>query len=76
MPIKDVNSPVNTRNTGSKLRSNLPISPGARSHPDRAGGSKFDSVPPQSTHRGTGVSPHAEEPSIPSSTPVVTGPED
>jgi hypothetical protein len=29
MPEREVNSPVNTRNTTSKLRSNLPLSPGA-----------------------------------------------
>jgi hypothetical protein len=75
MPIKDVNFPVNTRNTGSKLRSNLPLSPGARSDPGRVGGPKFDSVPPQPTHRGTGVSPHAEEP-VPGSPTIVSGPED
>ena len=72
MPIKDVNSPVNTRNTGSKLSSKVPLSPGARSNPDRAGGPKFDSVPPQPQHRGAGVSPHAEEPAE----LKITGPED
>jgi hypothetical protein len=31
--LKQVNSPVNTRNTSSKLKSPLPLSPGARSDP-------------------------------------------
>ena len=35
MPEKDVNSPVNTRHPASKLSSNLPLSPGARSDPGR-----------------------------------------
>src|SRR5262249_34242822 len=36
MPEKDVNSPVNTRNTTSKLSGNIPgFSPGAKSAPGR-----------------------------------------
>jgi hypothetical protein len=71
MPEREVNSPVNSRNTTSKLRSNLPLSPGAKSNPS-AGGPKFDSVPPQPQHR---TATH-EEPPIPGGTTVVTGPED
>jgi hypothetical protein len=47
--IKDVNSPVNTANTGSKVGSGQPKSPGAFSSPGRVGGARFDSVPPQSS---------------------------
>ena len=72
MPIKDVNSPVNTCNTGSKLRSSLPLSPGARNDPRRVGGPKFDSAPSEPQRR---TATHQEVP-VPSSTPVVTGPED
>jgi len=36
MAEKEVNSPVNTRNTTSKLRGNIPgFSPGAKSDPSR-----------------------------------------
>jgi len=35
MAEREVNSPVNSRNTASKLHSNLPLSPGARSDPSR-----------------------------------------
>jgi len=73
MPEKEVNSPVNTRNTGSKLSGNIPgFSPGARSDPGRVGGPTFD-APPEPQHR---TATHQEEPPIPSSTPVVTGPEE
>jgi len=68
-----VNSPVNTRNTMSKLRSNQPLSPGARSDPGRAGGPRFDAGVPTSQLRAT-RSAHQEEPPIPGSTPVVVGP--
>jgi hypothetical protein len=70
MPERDVCSPVTRK--GSKVGSGQPMSPGARSNPDRRGGPKFDSVPPQPQHRAT---THQEQP-IPSSTPIVTGPED
>ena len=74
MPEKEVNSPVNTRNTGSKLSGNIPgSSPGAKSDPGREGGPRFDNVQPQPQHR---TATHQEEPPIPSSTPVVTGPEE
>ena len=70
MGISDVASPVTRK--GSKVASGQPLSPGARSNPDRAGGPKFDSVPPQPQHR---TATH-EEPPIPGGTTVVTGPED
>jgi len=70
MGISEVCSPVTRR--GSKVASGQPLSPGARSDPGREGGPKFDSVPPQPQHR---AATH-QEPSIPSSTPVVVGPED
>lgn len=71
MPEREVNSPVNTRNTTSKLSGNIPgFSPGAKTDPGREGGPKFDSVQPQ--HR---TATHQETP-VPSATPVVIGPED
>ena len=76
MPERDVESPVNTRNTTSKLRSNQPLSPGARSDPGRAGGARFDAGVPTSQLRTTRAA-HQEEPPIPpSSTTVTVGPED
>jgi hypothetical protein len=64
--FKEVNSPVNTRNTTSKLKSNLPLSPGARSDPSKRG----DSVPAQPQH--SQVSRHSEEPA----SIQITGPEE
>jgi hypothetical protein len=77
MPEREVESPVNTRNSTSKLKPPrpLPISPGARSDPGRAEGPKFDAVP-MSQLRGSRAA-HQEEPPIPpSSTTTVVGPED
>jgi hypothetical protein len=45
MGICEVKSPVSTTTPGSKLSSNLPLSPGARSDPGRR-----DSVPNQPSH--------------------------
>ena len=70
MGISDVASPVTRK--GSKVASGQPLSPGARSNPDRAGGPKFDSVQPQPQRR---TATHQEIP-VPSSTPVVVGPEE
>lgn len=67
--MAEVQSPVSRR--GSKVGSNQPLSPGARSDPGRAEGPKFDSVPPQQSH----VSRHAEPP-LPGATTNVVGPED
>jgi len=78
MPEREVNSPVNTRNTTSKLRSNQPLSPGARSHPGRAGGPRFDNAQPEpepQPQRRDRTVAHQEDP-IPSSTPVTVGPEE
>jgi hypothetical protein len=76
MPEREVESPVNTRNTTSKLTSNLPLSPGARSNPGRAEGPRFDNAVPQSQLRTTRAA-HQEEPAIPpSSTTVTVGPEE
>jgi hypothetical protein len=75
MTERTVESPVNTRNTSSKLRSNLPLSPGARSNPGRVEGPKFDAVP--TSQLRTTRAAHQEEPPIPpSSTTVTVGPED
>jgi hypothetical protein len=62
MPEKDVNSPVNTRNTSSKVGSIPPgdFSPGARSDPGRPNGPKFDSVPAQASNARVGR--NTEEP--------------
>jgi len=70
MGITEVCSPVTRK--GSKVGSGQPLSPGARSNPDRAGGPKFDSVQPQTQHR---TATHQETP-VPSATPVVVGPEE
>ena len=70
MAEQEVQSPVTRK--GSKVGSNQPLSPGARSNPSR-GGTQTDSVPPQPSLGGT--SRHSELP-IPSSTPVVVGPEE
>jgi hypothetical protein len=51
--IKDVNSPVNTSNTGSKVGSNQPKSPGAFSSPSRG---RTDSVPAQPGHARVNLS--------------------
>lgn len=45
MPIKEVQSPVSR--PGSKLGSNQPMSPGARSSPSRVRGDTNASPPPQ-----------------------------
>jgi len=71
MPEREVCRPVNTRNTGSKLRGNIPgFSPGAKSDPGRVGGPRFDNVQPHPQHR---AATHQETP-VPSATPVVIGP--
>jgi hypothetical protein len=57
--MKQVNSPVNTANTSSRLSENTGLSPGARSMP----GAKRDSVPGQRTHSAPPVKTHSEEPS-------------
>jgi hypothetical protein len=75
MPEREVNSPVNTRNTTSKLRSNQPLSPGARSDPGRAEGPRFDAGVPTSQLRSTRAA-HQEEPPIPAGAMKATGPED
>ena len=73
MPIKDVVSPVTRK--GSRVGSNPPLSPGARSNPSRAGGPRFDSVPAQPTHGR--ISNHGEEPEGAQATVVgPEGPED
>jgi hypothetical protein len=66
--MAEVESPVTRK--GSKVGSNQPLSPGARSNPSRGSGPQTDSVPPQQSH----VSRHAEPP-LPSSSPTVIGPE-
>ena len=70
MGISEVISPVTRR--GSKVGFDQPLSPGARSNPDRAGGPKFDNVQPQPQDRAAA---HQEQ-LIPGSTPVVVGPEE
>ena len=63
MPEREVCSPVNTRNTGSKLRGNIRgFSPGAKSDPGRVGGPRFDNVPAQPSHARVSLSSNAQEP--------------
>jgi hypothetical protein len=54
--IKDINSPVNTSNTGSKVGSNQFKSPGAFSSPSRVGRGGTDSVPAQPSHARVSLS--------------------
>jgi hypothetical protein len=69
MSEQEVQSPVSRK--GSKVGSNQPLSPGARSDPGRAEGPRFDSDPSQPPH----TSRHAEPP-LPAATTTVVGPED
>jgi hypothetical protein len=68
MAERQVESPVTRK--GSKVGSNQPLSPGARSDPGRSTGPQADSVPAQSPH-----TPRHSDPPIPASSPVVIGPE-
>ena len=68
--MAEVQSPVSR--PGSKVGSNQPMSPGAKSSPSRSEGPKFDSIPPQPSY----TSRHREEPPIPAATTTVIGPED
>jgi hypothetical protein len=68
MPERDVNSPVNTRSSSSKLSGNISgSSPGAFSNPSRG---SSDSLPQRSSYAR--VSRNAEEPAE----VKVTGPEE
>jgi hypothetical protein len=69
MAEREVMSPVTQK--GSKVGSNQPLSPGAKSSPSLGGGQRFDSVPPQPSR----VSRHQEDP-LPAATTTVIGPED
>ena len=69
--MAEVQSPVTRK--GSKVGSNQPMSPGARTNPSRGSGPQTDSIPPQSPHGG--ASKHSESP-IPAATTTVVGPED
>jgi hypothetical protein len=69
MSGQEVQSPVSR--PGSKVGSNQPLSPGARSNPSRDSGPQTDSVPAQSSH----TSRHSEPP-LPAATTTVVGPED
>jgi hypothetical protein len=57
--MAEVMSPVTRK--GSKVGSQQPLSPGAKSSPSRSGGPQTDSIPPQSPNGG--ASRHSEEPS-------------
>ena len=71
--MAEVESPVTRK--GSKVGFNQPMSPGAKSNPSLGSGQKTDSIPPQPSNAGGGgVRSHAEDP-LPSSTPVVVGPD-
>jgi len=72
MGISDVASPVTRK--GSKVASGQPLSPGARSDPSRRDQTEAPSIQPEPQRRDR-VATH-QAPPIPSSTPVVTGPED
>ena len=70
MGIADVCSPVTRK--GSKVGSNQPLGPGARSNPSRGDSQKFDSVPPQPSHVRVSLSSDPEE----GAQVTVVGPED
>jgi hypothetical protein len=53
MPEREVCSPVTRKGSKVGSVSGTPLSPGARSNPDRQGGPKFDSVPDQPKHRAS-----------------------
>ena len=72
MGISDVASPITRK--GSKVGSRQPLSPGARSDPSRRDQTEAPSIQPEPQRRDR-VATH-QAPPIPSSTPVVTGPED
>jgi hypothetical protein len=72
MGIFDVISPVTRK--GSKVGSGQPMSPGARSAPSCRDQTEAPSTEPQLQRRDRAAA-HQEQP-IPSSSPVVTGPED
>jgi hypothetical protein len=72
MGISDVISPVSRK--GSKIAGGQPMSPGARSAPGRGEQTEPPGAQPELQRRDRAAA--HQEPPIPSSTPVVTGPED
>jgi hypothetical protein len=72
MGISEVCSHISRK--GSKVGSGQPMSPGARSDPSHGDQTEPPTAQPQPERRDR-VATHQEEP-IPSSSPVVTGPED
>jgi hypothetical protein len=74
MGISEACSPTSRK--GSKVGSGQPLSPGARSDPgrgDETGPPTAQPQPQAQRHDRTGTH---QEPPIPGSTPVTTGPED
>ena len=72
--MAEVESPVTRK--GSKVSSNQPMSPGARSNPSHGDAPQTDRIPPQPSNAGGGgVRSHAEEPPLPAATTTVVGPE-
>jgi hypothetical protein len=69
MAEQEVCSPVSRKE--SRIGSNQPTSPGAKSSPSRGSGPQADNIPPQPSHGG--ASRHSEEPS---GSMEVIGPED
>jgi hypothetical protein len=69
--MAEVESPVTRK--GSKVGSNQPMSPGAKSNPSCGSGPQTDSVPPQPSNT---TSRHSEEPPLPAATTTVIGPGD
>jgi hypothetical protein len=74
MGISDVSSPVSRKGSKVGSISGQPLSPGARSAPGRGDQTEAPAAEPQLERRDR-VATH-QAPPIPSSTPVVTGPED
>ena len=72
MGISDVCSPASRK--GSKVASGQPLSPGARSAPGRVDQTGVPAAEPQLQRRDRAAT--HQEPPVPSSTPVVVGPEE
>jgi hypothetical protein len=74
MGISDVISPVSRKGSKVGSVSGQPLSPGARSDPSRRDQTEPPGAQPEPPRRDR-VATH-QEPPIPSSTPVVVGPEE
>jgi hypothetical protein len=74
--MKDVNSPVNTVNAGSRLSNPLPLSPGARSNPSRGDRGRCDQGEEPALGTMSRMAPKPAEPAPIGPRTTITGPED